>query len=804
MIIVNANARLFSKKAKKVAMTVEALEHRWLLSAGDPDPAFGVGGAVSAHAFGGNGSFSGAVVQPNGKIIAYGVSYAADSFNEFELARFNSDGSADDTFGDHGQVSLSGENRSYLSTFSAVAVQKDGGILAVGYNSPDNGVTGNFSIERLLPGGVPDSAFATGGQAIIHLAGSYGSLANVVAVQNDGKILVGGVVTFQGQPTGGQFGAIVRLTTTGSLDSSFGQGGVVVLPQALSVDSIKLLKQGKILAQNVLLDADGTVDPAFTPISLTQGPFALQSDGKFVAASGNQVFRYNADGTADTSFGADGVVQTTIPGNFIASNVVITANGAIIVAGTEQNFTSDDNVPNAALALERFTASGAVDTRYGFNGVSATPVFYGAANASGAVIQPDGRVIVPGFDQFDVTQSPGSFGVSIPILARFTTNGRLDDTFGYHGTVESPNGITGTINAMVVENNGKIIVAGSEESPLPGVEPTDAALACYNLDGTLDTTFGVNGMSFLQIGNNANFTSLQITSDGNLIAGGYGQSAGVTVFALVRYKPNGRIDSTFGHNGRVLTTFGDRHGQVSNAMALQANGDIVAVGETLDATGNPLQIAAARYLPSGAIDPTFGKRGQVLLSPGGMPALATSVAIDANGRLILGGAVGYHYSIVCLNTLGGLDAAFGTNGVATNGLSSVGRILAVAVDAFGNIVADGEGPDLFDLTRFHPDGTLDATFGTGGTIALSYYQGIYSLALQPDGQILTGGTTGEATIARFNSMGLDPTLGIDQLTHVTTGMRGSPLAPPVTALAIQPDGKILAATGTDIYRVLGG
>ncbi len=723
------------------------------------------------------------------------------------MARFTPGGVLDRNFGVGGQVSLRFGSDLIPTVISAVALQADGKIVAVGDGPSMNAADGaSFYIARFLSNGTPDGTFGKGGLVITGINGAFGSVATSVAIQPDGRIVVGGSTNVI-QPNSTQVvGAVVRLNPSGSLDRSFGTGGEVEIDQALSVDSLYIRKSGEILAQNVRLFANGNIDPSFTIKGLRSGSYTLQPDGKIIAVNiGNPgVYRLNADGSVDTRFGKNGVVANL----FQVSEALAAPNGDIFAIA-----------PGGGFEVERLTSSGAIDTTYGIDGFSQMPSFYGEAEGDSAVVQADGRIIVLGADHFDVTKNPNySNQTSVPILARFTVNGLLDNSFGYHGTVESPNGISGTINAMVLENNGKILVAGSEESTLPGVVPTDAALACYNPDGTLDATFGVNGVALLRIGNDANYTSLALSPDGTIVAGGYGQSNGVTVFAVVRYLPDGKADHSFGAGSEVLTTLGDRFGQQGHALLVQANGDIVLGGNTLDAAGNPSQMAVVRYLPGGVLDPSFGVAGQAVLSLGSAAASANGMAIDRNGRIILGGSIGGTFGLVRINRLGILDRTFGVNGVTTasftdnTGQPLQARINAIALDQAGNILVGGVDvipPDgdignintFFHLLRYLPNGKLDPTFPDGGVLDPNIIAG-YSIALEPDGKIVTGGFDGEAAIARFTATGaVDPTLADDELTHVSSPY--GPFAPPVTALAIQPDGKILAASGTDIYRVLG-
>ena len=771
------------------------------MSAGALDPSFNSVGITSSGLFGGNGTLNGGLIQKDGKIVAYGVEGVTGPpqyYNEFGVARFNLDGSLDRSFGVRGQSVFSfGVKDSSLGA-TAGALQADGKIIVAGAGPLSDFSGEEVYVARLLSNGAIDSGFGVKGLARIAINGFQIDMAasTSVAIAPDGRILIGGNFDTSS-------GFAIRLTAAGAVDSSFASKGQIFLNQTESVDTLQVQSDGNILAQNVLLDSSGHVKKMLSIPG--QGAYVRESNGTFIFPGSGEVDAYNADGSVDQHFGNHGVAQTPSPVSDFTLNdrVMIAPNGDLLAVNEQIDFSAGAS----RLAVARLTPSGTLDTSFGFSGISQTPSFYGLAGVNGAVMQPDGRLVVFGDDGSDVNHLDNA-ALQLPILARFTTTGRLDDSFGFAGTVETPNGISGVVDAIAVQSNGKIIVAGSEASPDPSREPTDAAIACYNPDGTLDTGFGVNGRAIIHIGNNANFSALAIEANGDIVVGGYGQVASQTEFALARYLPDGKPDLSFGNQGLALTGFGSPYAQECNSVAVQSNGDIVAAGETTNSFGDPMKMAVARYLPTGKLDTTFGVGGEALLTPGGKASGANCVVVDPSGRIVLGGSIGGNLGLARLTRAGTLDTSFGTQGSATRaildyqGHASASTIKAMALDHTGNIVVDAIATDGFGIThlvRFLPTGRLDTSFDA---IVPSNMLGVTAMALQSDGRIVIGGFDGDPILTRFTVAGKpDPLLSSDQLTHYHIAVRGTPQGPPITALAIQPDGKILAAGGSYLFRV---
>lgn len=366
-----------------------------------------------------------------------------------------------------------------------------------------------------------------------------------IAIQSDGKIVVAGSATAS---NGALEIALARYSTDGSLDSSFGNGGIVTT-------------------------SENNSGPAFA--------VALQSDGKIVVgAPGNLdllVIRYNSNGSLDTTFGAGGTVEVESAGLVVGSitgGIAVLPSGKVLVAA--QN------------VLVRLLPNGQPDSSFGTGGTA--PLITRSQTMAPLL---SGRILVA-----------SSFAFTTGGVARYNSNGSLDATFGANG--QSPN--LGPASALVPLSNGKFIVAGTLASaapPLGGTVPQGFALVRYNSNGTIDTTFGTHGAVVTPFpGNNYSAAlAVAVESNGDVVAAGetaannpvFGQEP--ASFALARYTVNGQLDTTFGTNGLVTTAFDNNTAFVS-ALAIQADGKIVAVGSnTAPAFGSPSPgFTLARYL----------------------------------------------------------------------------------------------------------------------------------------------------------------------------------------------------------------
>lgn len=375
-----------------------------------------------------------------------------------------------------------------------------------------------------------DPTFGTGGIVTTPNTNTgCGTVVNCnVAIQSDGKIVVAGGAT---QTNGAPELALARYNTDGSLDSTFGSGGIVVF-------------------------AENNGGPAFG--------LAIQTDGKIVTAAPSSlslaVFRFNPNGTLDSTFGTGGIVSTRAGGRLIGptpGGVALLSNGDIVVA--------------VGVALLRFLPNGQLDSTFGKGGVA--PLL---TSAQSLALLSTGKALVT-----------SAFAFTSGSATRYNANGSLDTAFGVIGQLPS----VGEPLAIAPLSTGQFIVVGTLDSgaaPLGQATPQGFVLTRYNANGTVDGTFGIHGAAVTTFPGNTYAAALAVAvqSNGDIVAAGstaannpvFGREP--SEFALARNTPNGQLDTTFGNNGRVTTALGANGANTASisALAIQSDGKIVAVG----------------------------------------------------------------------------------------------------------------------------------------------------------------------------------------------------------------------------------
>src|SRR4029450_2106701 len=282
-----------------------------------------------------------------------------------------------------------------------------------------------------------------------------------------------------------------------------------------------------------------------------------------------------SDGDLDPSFGFGGVVMTDFnTSTDIAYSVALQPDGKLVAAGITY---TDNDFSNQDFAIARYNVDGSLDASFGTNGRVTTDFPGLVAAISAVVVQPDEKIVVAG-GAYPLFTFAGDFKV-----ARYNPDGSLDTSFGTGGIVTTIFPGDGSYAfALALQPDGKIIAAGTDFVDFnPGdMSDTDFALARYNPDGSLDTTFGNGGTVTTDFfGTEDDVFSVLIQPDGKIVAvGSANDPANFYDFAAVRYLSNGTLDTTFGAGGKVSTDFGDRGFDRAHSAALQADGKIVAAG----------------------------------------------------------------------------------------------------------------------------------------------------------------------------------------------------------------------------------
>ena len=356
-------------------------------------------------------------------------------------------------------------------------------------------------------------------------------------------------------------------------------------------------------------------------------------------------------------------------------------------------------------------AAGSVDTSFG-GGVQTTPVgFEDYANA--VAVQADGKVLVAG--------SSSSNAGTFVALVRYRRDGGLDTGFADGGKRVTPVGTgSGTALALAVQPDGRIVVAGSTAR---GGADTDVLLLRYLPDGTLDAGFGSGGTVITSFGSDADRAlAVAIQPDGRIVVGGETQSGASTSgvdFALARYLPDGTLDPVFGSGGKVVTPISSHAGRDSvYALALP----VVDGEQRILAVGGEGNFQAARYRANGQLDAGFGSGGKVSGLFNGNIGSARSVVLLPGGQAVLAGSVMNDFAAVQLTAQGTLDASFGTGGRFVQAVSAANWDSATGIvrQPDGKLVLGGwvyagnSSAGDFAALRLTAGGQLDTGFGTAG------------------------------------------------------------------------------------------
>ncbi|MDQ2769086.1 MAG: T9SS type A sorting domain-containing protein [Bacteroidota bacterium] len=656
-----------------------------------------------------------AKVLPGGQYLlgSSGGPLTVGSLTRTELLRLNVNGTPDASFNAGAGPGPGG----YLRDFEA---QPDGAVVAVGAFGLFSGQVAG-GVVRLMPTGGVDPTFSVGSG--IGTAAGDRSLA--VAIQPDGKILVGGrFATFDGQPANG----LVRLNANGSRDPTF----VSPLNQSLArVEGLLLQPDGKVLAYGLLpvnssthptpgivrLLPSGSIDPSFSAPTFLDaqvstggvyGPaVVLQSDGKlvvagsFVAPSANRLVRLNSNGTVDPSF------QTGAGPSSAPTALGLQPNGTVWVGG----FFNDYN--GMETPLVQLASTGARDSSF-------NPSLQIDAYVQAMVRQPNGQVIIGG--NFTVLG-----GQPVHRLARLMPNGMLDASFTAAAGV-----LPAAVTSLALQADGKVL-AGSI-----------AGTFRFGATGTPDPAFS------------APYTTMRLAlqADGRVLIGGqFSAFDGSTVHSrLMRLTPTGAIDPTFTRDETGIWT-----PNTTDALLVQPDGRIV-VGGTWLPPGQALTTRVVRYLPTGALDPVF-TNATVFTAASGLPSPDTRVyalAMPPDGSLLVGGNFGavdgtLRYGVARLLSTGAYDPAYGPGPLRS------GTVLALTVQPNGRVLVGGSmatiGPtgSLSGVLRLLEDGQLDGSFGPT-TIPDN---NVTAIALQPDGAILLAGS--------FTTVGSQPAVGVARI-----------------------------------------
>jgi len=501
------------------------------------------------------------VIQNDGKIVLGGGSYNG-GYYDFALVRYNSNGTLDSNFDSDGKVTT--QLSATTDSISYIRLQTDSKIVAAGYTA--FGSNTDFAVVRYNINGSLDATFDHDGK-VTSQVWSVGDDGRASAIQSDGKLVVAG---YTSNGTNDDF-LVARYNVDGSLDTSFSDDGLVTTPVLSSNDeayAVAIQSDGKIVVGGttdnggnndfavVRYNTNGSLDTDFdtdgivtTPVGTGYdwlGDIAIQSDGNIVAAgsatsSGNMdiaVVRYNTDGSLDTTFSGDGKVTTAIGSGLDGGeSVAIQSDGKIVVAGEASMPVSGDD-----FAVVRYNTDGSLDTSFDSDGKVTTTIGVSSDQGKDVAIQSDGKIVVAGW----YYSGPTNYGDTA--VVRYNTNGSLDTSFDGDGKATTTifSGKDDFGYSVVIQSDGKIVVAG-ETDRISG-SGRDFSLVRFTSAGALDTTFDSDGKVTTSVGSGLDqCRSIAVQSDGRIVAIGRTNNGSNYDLAVVRYNTNGSVDSPSGY-----------------------------------------------------------------------------------------------------------------------------------------------------------------------------------------------------------------------------------------------------------------
>ena len=304
----------------------------------------------------------------------------------------------------------------------------------------------------------------------------------------------------------------------------------------------------------------------------------------------------------------------------------------------------------------------------------------------------------------------------------------LDPHFGTGGTALGDFGGSDQGYAMVVQHDGKVLMAGRAWN----VDQYDFGVVRFNADGTLDSSFGNGGMVMTDVGSMFDSAyAMAVQTNGKIVVVGQTEGNGYD-FGMVRYNSDGSLDTNFGNGGKVVTDFAGSY-DIAYGVVIHASGKITVAGTATDENYH-FRFGLAQYNSNGTLDTTFGTNGQVMTAFDGLDTEAYTLMAGTGGSFVVGGYA-YNFdsgttdvAMARYNSDGSLDTSFDGDGMVVSDLGADDEaIRALTMDGDGNIVAAGNGGGDYLVARFSSSGQLDASFGNGGKVFVDFVGG-YDIA----------------------------------------------------------------------------
>lgn len=667
---------------------------------GQLDTTFGNAGKIIVAPGSGDDVASAVEVRPDGSIVVGGYTYQGSNA-EFIMLRYHSG-------------SLTAEIAVHDGDSTAAPQLADGQPTAVDFGTVAQGtpVTRSFTVANtdvadLIITGITAPAGYTVLNAPTSVAAGSTATFQVRLTSTTAGNFTGNVVINSNDPDEASFDFPVK-GGVNQPEIALSFAGAFLTDGQSQAISYRTTAQSSPVTQSLVIHNVGFAALSITSITPPAG-YTVQNVPATIPASSSAAFQVTLSATATGVF---------------SGNVTILSNDA-----DEASFEA----PVTGQVLVGPVTAGMLDPSFSGDGVATAG--FTSAFCYAMTTQADGRIVLGGF-----VNTPTDTAT-----ARFLPDaGTTDAAYGTSGrTTTAVSASADTARAMAVQPDGRIIVAGEASV----AANTDFMVMRQNANGTADTSFDTDGRATLTHGTlTDSVRAIVVQADGRIVLAGIAANASNDDFALARFNANGNLDTTYGTAGKVTTAASAGHDRIY-AAAAYPGGRIVVAGETRNAANTSTDFAIARYNADGTLDTTFGTGGIVKITPGSGTDLANTLQVLPDGRILVAGEVGGDAAITRLLASGAVDTTFGTSGwTVLPVLAAADTINDIELLPDGRIVATGSASNGSNLDiavlRFLENGLPDPAFGTGGK--QTFAPGTANdngrgIAVHSDGSLLIGG-----------------------------------------------------------------
>ncbi|UPQ79012.1 T9SS type A sorting domain-containing protein [Flavobacterium azooxidireducens] len=633
-------------------------------------------------------------IQSDNKIVALTTIKISD-VNYYKLFRLNSNGILDNTL----NVT---DNFGAIDYPVALSIQTDGKLLVSGYSF--NEASTSLFIARYNSNGTDDTTFNSTGRRSFSITNATAARVTDLLIQPDGKILLGGKYYANGDAL-----FMARFNTNGTFDTSFSGDGF----QSATVD----------LSSN------------------RPGKIALQSDGKIIqmdtyynnttSKESMLLARYTSTGELDNTFsGTSWGVSFPFNGLNETAACISIVDNKLIISGNAETSVIENNMAFAKFNLNPIS----FDTTFGNNGKKQLNVpFPTYEEVIKSVVQSDNKVVV--LSKIFVNNFYYSG------LQRFNENGSLDSTFGSNGKIGLGFYLT-EFGGLAVDNANNILICGNtpfESSFILRITPA----------GALDPTFGDQGITYLPedfLNFNPIIKSIKIQSDNKIILGGGNSVNQIADYLLIRLNANGTLDNTFGNNGISQIGLTNTYEMISSIEVLN-DGKIIAIGLTEENYGNDYQAVILKFNTVGLLDPTFNGNGKFFTEKAVDFNTNGDIKVQNDGKILSTFESLYdNFILYRLNSNGTLDNNFGSSGYVSTYVTGDDKSAQIhynptnqKITLIGTTITDEIGK--FALTRYSGNGETDFSFGDSGQVITNFghFAQVISASPTSNGKLVVSG-----------------------------------------------------------------